>query len=211
MRYDPKTFNRDTEVRLRIAGIYYDETFLYSDLVKIIPAIPFKDSTFLTPRNFSTTVPTIFELLEVATEKPGTDKKNFTYVFERRGAKGLSITSLGVEHEQEVGPTLNRNHRAAGIYQLTEIAIPAGVVAWQYYVYRKGISWSQLNPGSLSGASPVINPGTSGFTAFDQFKLEPGDEVVWRQVAILRGPTLPPSPQPTLPPSQEPGEKVSHS
>ena len=185
MRNNPKPFNPATEVRLRIAGIYYDETFLYSDLEKIIPAI-----TFRTPRNFSTTVPTIFELLEVATEKPGTDKKNFTYVFERRGAKGLSITSLGVEHEKEVGPTLNRNRRPKGIYQLTEIAIPAGVVAWQYYVYRKGISWSQLNPGSLSGASPVINPGTSGFTAFDQFKLEPGDEVVWRQVAILRGPIL---------------------
>lgn len=188
MSFDLATFDREKEVRLRIAGIYYDEKFLYSDLVKLIPAI-----TFRTPRTFSPTIPTIFELLEAATEKPGKHKTNFTYVFERRGTKGLSITSLGVEHEYEVGPTLNRNHRAAGIYQLTEIAIPAGVVAWQYYVYRNGISWSQLNPGSLSGASPVINPGPSGFTAFDQFKLEPGDEVVWRQVAILRGPILPPS------------------
>jgi hypothetical protein len=114
---------------------------------------------------------------------------------ERRREKGLSITSLGVEHLNVVGPTLNLNKRQPGIYQLTEIAIPGGVVAWQCYVYRNGISFSQLYPGAASGGSPAINGKTPamGFTAFDRFPLEPGDEVVWRQVAILRGPVLPPS------------------
>jgi len=174
-------------------GAFVDATGGLRLVVKsLIPAVTLRERT-----QFSVEKPTIFELLEAATISAGEDKKNFVYIFERRGPLGLSITSLGVEHLKPVGPTLNLDTRARGIYQLTEIAIPAGVVAWQYYVYRKGISWSQLHPGAPTGASPTINKKVpaKGFTPFDKFEILAGDEIVWRQVAILRNPVLPPSPE----------------
>lgn len=168
-------------IRLRIAGIYYDELF---DIKMLTPAFSIPDRVPPTSGQ-----PTIFELLEAAYRKPGKNKENFVYVFERRG-EHLSITSLGVTHKKNIVGTLGGNTRAAGTYQLSEIAIPSGVVAWQYYVYRGGVSESQLSPGSGSGYSPVKGNG-SGFTGFDQFTLQDGDEVIWRQVAILREPNVP--------------------
>jgi hypothetical protein len=174
-------------IRLRIAGIYYDESFKMEELVAA-PAIT------LPGRDAPGAGPTIFELLETAVAKPGENKSDFVYVFERRG-KALSITSLGVRHDKEFGPTLGRNTRRNGIYQLTEIAIPEGVVAWQYYVYRGGKSESQQQPPTppTTGFSPAKGNGR-GFTGFDQFVLRDGDEVIWRQVAILRGPNVPDRP-----------------
>jgi hypothetical protein len=171
-------------IRLRVAGIYYDEKFEIGALGNTL-TVPGR-----VPPSGS---PTILELLEAAFSSPGTNKENFIYVFERRG-KALSMTSLGVTHKNELVGTLGNNNRRAGIYQLTEIAIPSGVVAWQYYVYRNGISVSQ-QPNSdsimpVTGYSPAKGNG-SGFTGFDQFVLEDGDEVIWRQVAILREPNQP--------------------
>jgi len=174
-------------VRLRIAGIYYDEKFNLEDLVPI-PA-------FEVPGRQAPTIggPTIFELLEAAYRKPGKNKEDFIYVFERRGDH-LSITSLGVTHKKDLVGSLGNKTRVAGAYQLTETIIPGGVSAWQYYVYRDGRSFSQLKPpmngGPVTGYSPVKGDG-SGFTGFDQFELIDGDEVIWRQVAILRGPNGP--------------------
>lgn len=174
----------DRPVRLRIAGLYYDEFFSLDQL----PGVPAIDIPFRTrPQNL-----TIFELLEAALRKPGKNKENFVYVFERRD-EHLSITSLGVTHRKSIVGTLGNKSRAAGIYQLTETAIPGGVVAWQYYVYRNGVSVSQLprkTDAPVSGYSPAKGDG-SGFTGFDQFELQEGDEVIWRQVAILRGPNVP--------------------
>jgi hypothetical protein len=172
-------------VRLRIAGIYYDEKFEFSALPDP-PAINIPGRNQLAGK-------TIFELLEAAVNKPGKNKENFTYVFERRDDH-LSITSLGVTHKKNLVGTLGNKSRPAGIYQLTETAIPSGVVAWQYYVYRNGISVSQLVPpvagGTVTGYSPAKGNGTT-FTGFDQCELQDGDEVIWRQVAILRGPNVP--------------------
>jgi hypothetical protein len=171
-------------IRLRIAGIYYDEKFKFTDLTPI-PAIviPFRQA----PASGGAT---IFELMEAALRKPGKDKTNFVYVFERRGKK-LSMTSIGVTHKKAINRTLGGNKRAAGTYQLTEIAIPSGVVAWQYYVYRDGVSVSQYQPSGGAGFSPAVPPTSSQFEGFDQFELKDGDEVIWRQVAILRGPNTP--------------------
>ncbi len=170
-------------IRLRVAGIYYDEKFEIGAL----------GNTLTLPRRESPGTPTILELLEAAFINPGTNKENFIYVFERRGTE-LSMTSLGVTHKEKLVGTLGNNNRPAGIYQLTEIAIPSGVVAWQYYVYRNGISVSQQpnDDGTMpmTGYSPAKG-NDSGFTGFDQFLLEDGDEVIWRQVAILREPNQP--------------------
>lgn len=170
-------------VRLRIAGIYYDEKFNFAELTPV-PAFAIPDRV---PPSGD---PTIFELLEAAFRKPGKNKDNFIYVFERR-EMSLSITSLGVTHRKDLVGSLGNKTRPAGTYQLTETAFPSGVVAWQYYVYRNGISVSQLlSPPPLTGYSPAKGDGT-GFTGFDQFVLQDGDEVIWRQVAILRGPNVP--------------------
>jgi hypothetical protein len=173
----------ETKVRLRIAGIYYDEKFELGAL----PPVPAIDI----PGRTAPAGPTIFELLEAAVNKPGKNKENFVYVFERRGDH-LSITSLGVTHRKNIIGTLGGKARPAGTYQLTELPIPGGVVAWQYYVYRDGVSVSQKPnpPGIVTGYSPVKGDGT-GFTGFDQFELQAGDEVIWRQVAILREPNVP--------------------
>lgn len=170
------------KVRLRIAGIYYDETFDL-DGVRVPP--------FNIPQRSPTAKATIFELLEAAFNKPGKNKENFVYVFERRGDH-LSITSLGVTHKKNIVGPLGGKFRPAGTYQLTEIGIPGGVVAWQYYVYKKGVSASQLkyDPNKPTGYSPAKGNGGT-FTGFDQFELEDGDEVIWRQVAILREPNVP--------------------
>jgi hypothetical protein len=172
-------------VRLRIAGLYYDETFKFTDLAPV-PAIVIPDRK--PPPGGK---PTIFELLEAAYRKPGKFKENFIYVFERRG-KMLSLTSLGVTHKKNIVGTLGGQSRSAGTYQLTEIAIPSGVVAWQSYVYRHGVSVTQLvpPPTGQTGYSPVKGDA-KGFTGFDQFVLKDGDEVIWRQVAILREPNVP--------------------
>ena len=170
-------------VRLRIAGIYYDETFPF-DQLKPIPA-------FDIPGRSAPAGPTIFELLEAAYRKPGENKDHFIYVFERRN-RTLSITSLGVTHTTDIGLSLGEKRRNKGPYQLTETAIPFGVVAWQYYVYRGGISASQQKPNAvpMTGYSGAKGDG-SGFTGFDQFVLKDGDEVIYRQVAILREPNGP--------------------
>jgi hypothetical protein len=173
-------------IRLRIAGIYYDETFPIGNLTPV-PAFDIPDR--VPPVAVG---PTIFELLEAAYRKPGRNKDGFIYVFERRG-DSLSITSLGVTHKKDLVGSLGNKFRPAGTYQLTESAIPSGVVAWQYYVYRAGISVSQQQPPNppTTGFSPAKGNG-SGFTGFDQFELEDDDEGIWRQVAILRGPNVPP-------------------
>jgi hypothetical protein len=176
-------------VRLRVAGIFYDEKFEFSVLRALIPAIDLFGRTVP-----STTEPTIFELLEAATRSPGTNKKNFFYAFERRNiskpAKSvLSMVSLGVTHKKPIAKTIGGDSRPAGTYQLTETPFPSGITAWQYYVYRNGVSVSQLKPPPPNtGYSPAVGTATSSFTGFDRFKLKDGDEVIWRLVSILREP-----------------------
>jgi hypothetical protein len=171
-------------VRLRIAGIYYDEKFDFTTDLAPVPAFVIPDR--VPPISGA---PTIFELLEAAFRKPGKNRENFIYVFERRGDH-LSITSLGVTHKKDLVGSLGDKTRVEGAYQLTEIAIPSGVAAWQYYVYRNGISVSQLVKDATTGYSPVKGDD-KGFTGFDQFELQDGDEVIYRQVCILRGPNVP--------------------
>lgn len=182
-------------VRLRVAGIYYDAYFDFPSLKKTVPA-------FVIPGQHppSTTEPTVFELLEAARNNPNGnakgappvhfDKENFLYVFERRATQ-LSIVSLGITHLNDIKPSLGNKVRPKGVYQMTEFVFAGGVVAWQLYVYRDGISITQLpNPKSKSvttGFSPVKGDG-KGFKSFDQTILHDNDEVIFRQVAILRGP-----------------------
>lgn len=70
-------------IRLRIAGIYYDELF---DINLLTPAFSIPDRVPPTSGQ-----PTIFELLEAAYRKPGRNKENFVYVFERRGLAVLRV------------------------------------------------------------------------------------------------------------------------
>ena len=45
MAFDPNTFDRKTEVRLRVAGIYYDEVFKYEEVKKLIPGVTLLERT----------------------------------------------------------------------------------------------------------------------------------------------------------------------
>jgi hypothetical protein len=189
MKFDPKK-----DVRLRIAGIYFDDFFPFAELGTISTRI-----TGVKPSG----KPTILELLEVAWKryqsavKPVNEKKLFEYGILRRPEKeGLSITSFSIEHTNPIKKSIGNNVRPAGVYTLSEFEFPNGVVAWQYYVIRNGISISQYQPLPFptSAFSPAEVTTGAGFTPFSEKVLEAGDQVIWRQVAILRGPVAPPTP-----------------
>lgn len=184
-----------TEVRLRIAGIYFDKRYPFDRIQEKVNALAL-------PGRNNLGVPTILELLETARHMD-----DLSYVFERRKTKGgtgfLSIVSLGNELAADLGPSLGGKLRRKGLYQLTETTIPNGVVAWQYYVYRKqedghfktasSLDISDIGPDTAQPFSPA-DPGSfassrPGFKGFDQFPLQPGDEVIWRMIAIQRVPT----------------------
>jgi hypothetical protein len=175
---------------LRIAGIYYEESFDFAVLQSI-------QSSLVIPERTAPGYVTILELMEAAYKKPGKHKSDFTYAYERRtdlaGTTFLSLTSAGVRHGKPIKRSLGANQRDAGMYQLTELTIPFGVVAWQYYVYdEKGVSVSQLQPPKPPDRafSPPENPLGKGFIGFDQEEIKDNYQVIWRQVAILRQPII---------------------
>ncbi|MGL4419594.1 MAG: hypothetical protein ACRCZF_02920 [Gemmataceae bacterium] len=179
------------EVRLRVAGLYYDQNFPLKDLIALVGTVKF-------PGYASTGKPTILELMEAAYAKPGPNVKSFGYSLERRklsqgtydGKDVLSVVSIAAEYEKSISPSLSGKTRLAGLYQLIELPIPNGVVAWQYYVYREGKSVSQYETTTNTGFSPAEanGPTPPGFEAFDAFELKEQDEVIWRMVAIQRTP-----------------------
>ncbi|MBC7804694.1 MAG: hypothetical protein H7145_00960 [Akkermansiaceae bacterium] len=87
------------------------------------------------------------------------------------------------DQDRPDGPTLIGEIRPAGLYQLTEFAIPTaprGVVAWQYYVEGKD--------DVLKSRTPV----SRGITRFDltpDYGIADGDTIIWRMVAVLLAPS----------------------
>lgn len=153
-----------TQIRLRIAGIFYDQTFSFTDLGA---------------------APTIGSLMEFARTSTALD-----YGFEfRAAAKNLpgmkafrSMIKIGTRISAPF-TSLGGSDRPAGLYELLETPIPGGVVAWQYYVIDiNGNSRSSNPPGSI--VSPPVAAPASKFTPYDQMAVLPGDTVIWRMVAI---------------------------
>ena len=170
------------QVRLRVVGVFYDQMLGLRDGGSI------KD------------------LLDVAVLNTGMTGtlSNFSYtstVMQRlkNGAPTSFNSLLGFAHNltNQIKPSLGNKERRAGYYKLFEsISIEKDSVtvhAWQYYVIRSENVKSNFWEGAaskpdVSPAVPKAGEGTPGFTPFDEFTLVDGDEVVWRNVSIVRNP-----------------------
>lgn len=182
-------------IRLRVTGIFFDEEIEFAKVTAQLGA-------FVLPGRISPTVDllgvkfaddrvTILELMEAARVERAKAGKPFTFAFDRRfkpsGEGFLSMISIGHELDPQINLSLGGQRRPAGFYHLTETPIPNGVVAWQNYVIRNGVSVSSLRPNEVS--PPMVAPtDAQGFTTFDQAVLEDGDTVVWQMVAIQLSP-----------------------
>lgn len=153
-------------IRLRVAGIFYDHTFQVSQLSRR------GDGTI-----------TIEQVMDAARAKG-----NLDYGFEYRAAaldlppELFKKSMIKIAHRiREPFRSLGGKHRPAGYYDLTEIKFPGGVVAWQYYVLRGGVSASSSPTGELVSAPVQAN---GGFTPYNEMPVIGGDTIIWRMVAI---------------------------
>ena len=174
------------QVRLRVVGVFYDEML----------GVREGDS--------------IKDLLDVAVANAGVTNtlSNFSYtstVMQKlnNGAATSFNSLLGFAHNvtKQIKPSLGNKERAEGYYKLFEsTSVQNGSVtvhAWQYYVIRDKTVESNFwkdkkNQPDVSPAVPKAGEGTPGFTPFNEFELMKGDEVVWRNVSIVRNPQTPP-------------------
>jgi hypothetical protein len=188
-------------IRLRVVGVFYDETFTSAEVQSI--------------KN-------IKDLLDAAVKRAGmvtpvgggSPLSKFTYtstIRDKPAATKAVYSLLGFTHylTGNIEPSLGDKKRSAGYYKLFESTSverdSVTVHAWQYYVIRK----DKANSNSKTVASnfwegdamfPDVSPaepnrttnGLPGFTPFDQMLLEDGDEVIWRNVSIVRNPQTEP-------------------
>lgn len=167
-------------IRLRVVGIFYDQEF--------VPA----------------GINTIKDLLDAAVIKAS---GRFTYTPKVKhkvvGGKATIMKSLlGFTHELDgtgINPSLGLQARKPGFYSLFQTTSverdSVTVHAWQYYIIRNGRSVSNVYNGDPNQyeVSPSIPPaGNTGFTPFDIATIQDKDEVVWRNVSIVRNPQTPP-------------------
>lgn len=175
-------------IRLRVVGIFYDAEFSPVGIL------------------------TIKDLLDAAVLK---EQGNFSYVtsvkFKTVGGAPKAINSLfGFANRLREGgipESLGAKVRNAGHYKLFESTSverdSVTVHAWQYYVIRgESVVSNYWNGAALDGENklPDVSPAvpkefqgsTTGFTPFDTMKLVDGDEVVWRNVSIVRNPQTEP-------------------
>jgi hypothetical protein len=185
-------------IRLRVAGIYYDDNIDFGLVKDQLGKINLPDRTPPTKNLDGTAIDsepvTILELMEAArVKKAQNGNQGFTYAFDRRfrrveGPTGtftntgfLSMIAIGHQLESFIDPTLGGNRREAGFYKLTELPIPNGVVAWQNYIIRDG---KPISSKDGVKPSPPNGKGKDTFTTFDQAILKDNDTVIWRMVAI---------------------------
>lgn len=170
--------------RLRIVGIFYDQ------------------STTITEGE------TIKDLLDKAVlEGMGKLTYTSTVKYKLQDGKSVACNSLfGFTHQliKDINPSLGNKNREDGYYKLFESTSverdSVTVHAWQYYVIRNGKVFSNFWDGNdqrdVSPAEPPrqLSPTDPkpGFTPFDVIKINDTDEVVWRNVAIVRNPQTPP-------------------
>ena len=139
--------------------------------------------------------------MDIAEETSG---KTFRYRAELRDTdKNRHVLSLSsfIHKIESLEPNLGDRRREAGIYEIRVTVDPVNgneiVHAWQYYVIRGESAISNSSDGrdalDVSPASPKNNPdfhdAKAGFTPFDKQQVFNGDEIVWRNVSIARGPT----------------------
>lgn len=175
-------------IRLRVVGVFYDANFPFAGIGNI------KD------------------LLDAAVLK---EKGNFSYAttvkFKVVDRKQKAINSLlgfcNRLNGKGIPKSLGAQKRDVGYYKLFESTSverdSVTVHAWQYYVIRgEQVISNYWNGAELDGTKklPDVSPAvpkpyvgsTPGFTPFDTMALRDGDEVVWRNVSIVRNPQTEP-------------------
>jgi hypothetical protein len=165
------------QIRLRVAGIFYDKPFEVSMINKRI------DGTM--------TIENVMEFARLTT--------NLDYGFEYRAAalnesgKDAIKSMIQMAHRVDAEfKSLGGKKRPVGVYRLIETPIPAGVVAWQYYVIAPDGSSRSTNPVSEFVSPPIppvgVPPAKSRFTPYDEMTVQGGDTIIWRMVAISTNP-----------------------
>lgn len=184
-------------IRLRVVGVFYDKTFTLEETQGVRNI---KDLLDLAVRDAGM----------VAPNKPGSLLSKFTYTstvrakLDKRGQPEDVYSLVGFTHYLKDGiePSLGDKKRSAGFYKLFESTSverdSVTVHAWQYYVIRGENVASNYWKGNadqpdVSPAEPKPFPNSApGFTPFDKMEIFAGDEVVWRNVAIVRNPQTEP-------------------
>ena len=183
-------------VRLRVVGVFYEKRFdlpagsTIKDLLDL--AVVDGNSTNVTTTSGAVSSQSVFSYTTKLMHKPAS-------------APPRVFNSLvGFTHclVAPLNPSLGNKQRKAGIYRLFEsTSVENGsetVHAWQYYLIRGENVRSNYYKGDLtrpdvSPADPIASAfpgGIPGFTPFDEVTLEEGDEVVWRNVSIVRNPQV---------------------
>ncbi len=190
-------------IRLRVVGIFYDKSFKPEEIkdvknIKDLLDVAVREGGMVKPKD------------------GGSPLSRFTYTstirakLNEEGRPESVYSLLGFTHylEAKIDKSLGAKERLAGYYKLFESTAverdSVTVHAWQYYVIRA----DRQNPKSKTVSSnfwdgkapfPDVSPavpngleGTPGFTPFDTMTLMDGDEVVWRNVAIVRNPQTEP-------------------
>jgi hypothetical protein len=155
------------QIRLRVAGIFYDRLFS----VAAIPVGPTNLLTIESVMDFARLTTPLdygFEFRAAALNLPGNQAKK-------------SMIKIAHRIESEF-ISLGGKTRKSGLYDLEEVQIPGGVVAWQYYVARESGSASTSPPGEL--VSSPTQPAGSSFTPYNEMPVQGGDTIIWRMVAI---------------------------
>jgi hypothetical protein len=183
-------------IRLRVVGVFYDKSFNAGGIsnIKDLLDVAVRDAGMVAPIG------------------GGSPLSKFTYtstIRNKLGAGGVNeavYSLLGFTHylTNDIQPSLGAKQRLAGYYKLFESTSierdSVTVHAWQYYVIRRAqrnvVSnfWEgDVNEPDVSPATPPTGtPFKPGFTPFDQMPIQDGDEVVWRNVSIVRNPQTEP-------------------
>lgn len=206
---------REDQVRLRVVGVFYDKNFSYDAIVnssgnnnptiKDLLDFAVKDGRMVdipSGPNGETQKINCFGYTAARRFKPADTAANPPTV------DGIISSLLGFEHTlaSELMVSLGKKIRKVGYYKLFEsTSIEKGSVtvhAWQYYLIRGNVIQSNYWPDQDKEANPDVSPayptregdngGGAGFTPFDTVSIDPGDEVVWRNVSIVRNPQTPP-------------------
>jgi hypothetical protein len=156
-------------IRLRVVGVFYDKEFK-AEGIKTIKDLLVRAQITSNGR-FS------YEAL-TSDKDMGTGIKVFTHTLDKT-----------------LNPTLGGQTRPEGTYSLSfgtfEEAGCTVARVWQYYVISNGRSVSNCyrgdpNEDSVSPAEPSVE--LTKFVRFDHMPIRDLDEVVWRNVSIVRRP-----------------------
>jgi hypothetical protein len=170
----------EISVRLRIVGLYFNETVKINDKQKLTVRDVLDKYISEHP---DLSVPGGLEYVRFPLVKNGKDYvKTFNYHFGGNYNYDGDTPNLTVDD----GTTLGKNKRDAGVYSLSEdledeFRTPNIGLVWQYYVVADN------GDGVVKSKTPPDRSFTP-FGAKPDYDIADGDLIIWRLVAIARKP-----------------------